>query len=215
MTFSFIFWMDILGTIAFAISGAVIAIQKEMDIFGVNILAVATATGGGMIRDIMIGRTPPMMFRNPEYALLSVITANIVFVVLYTGKFHLSARTKYIYELLLFLTDTLGLAAFTVDGVYAGWTAGTGNNLFLTVVLGVLTGVGGGVIRDVLSLSMPAIFVKHVYACAAIVGAMVCGVLMQHTQTAPAMLVAFLSVILIRVLAAHFRWNLPRIRKEL
>ncbi|MBR1892996.1 MAG: TRIC cation channel family protein, partial [Lachnospiraceae bacterium] len=77
---SFIIIMDLIGTIAFAVSGAMVAVRKKMDIFGVNILAVVTATGGGVIRDLLIGRTPPMMFHNPFYVMLSAITANIVFV---------------------------------------------------------------------------------------------------------------------------------------
>ncbi|WP_455146969.1 trimeric intracellular cation channel family protein, partial [Stomatobaculum longum] len=84
MVFSVIGFMDLLGTIAFAISGALVGVKRDMDIFGVNILAVITACGGGMTRDIVIGKEPPVMFVNPIYVLIAVITANIVFLYLYT-----------------------------------------------------------------------------------------------------------------------------------
>ena len=86
MTPSFIFYMDIIGTIAFAISGVMVAVRKDMDAFGINILALVTATGGGVIRDLLIGEIPPVMFRNPLYFIISVLTANLAFLFLYFNK---------------------------------------------------------------------------------------------------------------------------------
>ena len=88
MTVSFILIMDIIGTVAFAISGAMMAIQKKMDIFGVNILAITTATGGGVIRDLLMGQTPPVMFQNPMYVFIAIATANVVFLVVYFSRKH-------------------------------------------------------------------------------------------------------------------------------
>ena len=113
--------MDITGTIAFAVSGALVAIHHKMDIFGVNILAVVTATGGGMIRDIIIGTLPPVMFRDSLYVLVAAIMANITFVYLYFHKKAASETVTKFYEQLYFWFDTLGLAAFTADGVVAGY----------------------------------------------------------------------------------------------
>ena len=146
MIFSVIGFMDLLGTIAFAISGALVGVKRDMDIFGVNILAVITACGGGMTRDIVIGKEPPVMFVNPIYVLIAVITANIVFLYLYTNR-RLPGSKKAL-NALLFWCDTLGLAAFTVDGVFAGINIGM-NRLFLCTFLGTVTGVGGGAIRDI------------------------------------------------------------------
>ena len=118
---SFIIIMDLIGTIAFAVSGAMVAVRKKMDIFGVNILAVVTATGGGVIRDLLIGRTSPMMFHNPFYVMLSAITANIVFIFIAVKHSHHKTfpdRFIQIYEKGLFWADALGLASFTVDGEY-------------------------------------------------------------------------------------------------
>lgn len=208
---SFVFVMDVLGTIAFAISGAVVAIQKKMDIFGVCILALTTATGGGAIRDILIGKVPPMMFRNPIYVLIAIITACIVFVVMFFQKKEKANRLALIYEKTLFLCDSLGLAAFTVDGVYAGKLAGY-NSLFLVVFLGVVTGVGGGVMRDVFAQETPAIFVKQIYACASLAGAVIMGVSWQTLGRNGSMMAGFIVVLMIRILAAYFRWDLPKVK---
>lgn len=214
-TAQFILLMDIIGTIAFALSGAVLAIERDMDIFGVNILAIVTATGGGMIRDIMIGKFPPVMFRNPFYVLISAVTANICFVF-----FYIKARKKVaipdnmvrVYARVFFWFDTLGLAAFSVDGVYAGLYVGEFKSIFLLTYLGVMTGVGGGVLRDLLANQMPAILVRHVYASASIAGALVMAILLRYRVDANlSILAGFFSVILIRCLAAKFKWNLPKV----
>ena len=121
MTKEFIFIMDLMGTVAFAISGSMTAVEQGMDLFGILILALTTATGGGFIRDLTIGSLPPVVFRNPIYMILSFLTAGIVFLVL---KFQSlrphSERVRLVYEKTLLITDSMGLAAFTVDGVCAG-----------------------------------------------------------------------------------------------
>lgn len=213
MTLSFIVIMDIVGTIAFAISGAMVAIQKKMDIFGVNILAVTTATGGGVFRDLLIGQNPPVMFRNPLYVFIAVLTANIVFLVVYFSRKR-SAKNKNVfafYELMLFWCDTLGLAAFSVDGVNAGVQAGYERNLFLLVFLGTVTGVGGGVVRDIMANEMPYIFVKHIYASASLLGALLAALLWSVLGQQAAMLTGFAVTIIIRTLARHYKWNLPKL----
>ena len=214
----FIFITDIIGTVAFAVSGAIAGIRKEMDIFGINILAIVTATGGGIIRDIIIGKLPPMAFTNPFFVLLAAITANVVFLFVYTtrktGK-KIPDKAKNIYDQIFFWCDSAGLAAFTVDGVHAGLSLeGTiAANAFLVIFLGVVTGVGGGVIRDILSLEMPMIFVKHIYACASILGAIVMFVICGATgSTAAGIMAGFFVTLVIRYLAMHFQWNLPRIK---
>lgn len=214
MTLSFIFWMDIIGTIAFAISGAMVAVKKGMDIFGVNILAITTAVGGGMLRDILIGDVPPEMFQNPIYTLMAVIVANIVFFCTYWNKKNIKSSYVSIYEKLLFLFDALGLGAFTVDGVNAGMQSEFSENVFLVVFLGVITGVGGGVLRDMMANELPYIFVKHIYACASIVGAIVTAYAWDALGQNGAMLTGFMITITIRFLAAHYKWDLPRIKEN-
>lgn len=202
---------DFIGTVAFAISGAITGIHKKMDIFGVNILAIVTACGGGVIRDIIMGNFPPQMFINPFYVLVAAIVANIVFAIMYFKK-TIPEKLSGIYEKGLFIFDTLGLAAFMVDGIMIGANFGYSDNLFLLIFLGFTTGVGGGVLRDVLSNQMPAIFVKHVYALPVIIGGIVMVGMHDiiHTWNIP-MVSSFILVILMRILARHYKWNLPKV----
>ena len=202
---------DLIGTVAFAISGAITGIQKKMDIFGVNILAILTACGGGLVRDIVMGDFPPKMFVNPFYVMIAAVVANIVFLIMYYHK-PMPQKFAGLYDKGLFISDTLGLAAFMVDGVMIGANFGYEDDYFLLVFLGFITGVGGGVLRDVLSNQMPAIFVKHVYALPVIIGGILMVVLHDVTGMWHASMIAgFGTVLLLRVLARHFLWNLPKV----
>ena len=214
----FILITDIIGTVAFAVSGAMAGIRKKMDIFGVNILALLTATGGGIIRDLVTGSTPPMAFKNPFFVIIAAVAANITFIFVWwkhKSNKAFSEKTLAVYDKLYFWFDTVGLAAFTADGVHTGLLSPYAGNAFLVVFLGVVTGVGGGVLRDVLSLEMPVIFVKHIYACASIVGAAVVYIIHYLTGSAEAaMLAGFIFVCIIRYCAAHYGWNLPKAYKD-
>lgn len=210
MTEALIVFFDLIGTIAFAISGALIGISKKMDLFGTLVLAITTACGGGCLRDIMVGSVPPAMCRNPVYVVIAAVVATIVFLLVFFHT-HMPRMLAPLYDKMLFWFDTLGLAAFTVDGVMVGIRCGYGDNAFLLVFLGFLTAVGGGTLRDVLAGRIPDIFLKHVYAVAAIAG----GLLLTLTRPLgdkPSMILGFSLVIALRCLAAHYRWNLPRIR---
>lgn len=205
--------LDIIGVISFTISGALVAVRKKMDYLGVCILGIVTAVGGGATRDIIIGSNPPVMFRDPLYVSIAFAVANIVFFFLY---FHLNGRSKplvnHIFEKYLFWFDTVGLASFTANGVMVGKTM-TDGGIFLCAFLGVLTGVGGGILRDLLANEVPAIFVKHVYAMASIVGAItIC--LLWNVSTILAVTVGIVLVVLIRFFAMHYKWNLPHIRSS-
>ena len=202
---------DLIGTIAFALSGSFVAVSKKMDIFGVNMLAVATACGGGLVRDLIIGNTPPVVFRDPFYAIIAIAVANTVFILIKQQR-HLPKKMAHLYDRTVFWFDTIGLAAFTVDGLMVGVNAGYQEKVFLIVFLGFTTGVGGGVLRDVFADQIPDIFRKHIYALASIAGGVVMAILLKLTdRQLPAMLLGFSMIILLRVLAEHFRWNLPRI----
>lgn len=205
---------DFIGTVAFAISGALVGIHKKMDIFGVNVLAVTTACGGGLMRDLIIGCTPPMMFQNPIFVLVAVVVANVVFLLCFLHR-HMPKKLARFYDAMLFWFDSLGLAAFTVDGVMAGVRAGQGENTFLICFLGFMTAVGGGALRDVMASQMPDIFRKHIYAVAAIAGAILMSALLRFVGSeSVAMIAGFLLVLVLRKLAAHFRWNLPKVSEE-
>lgn len=214
MPWSLLFLFDLIGTIAFAISGAFVGIRKGMDIFGVNVLAVTTACGGGLMRDLIIGSIPPQMFRNPFFVMVAIVVANVVFLLMYLHR-HMPRKVAPLYDKLLFWFDSLGLAAFTVDGVMAGIAMGYGDNEFLICFLGFMTAVGGGALRDVLAGQTPDIFRKHVYAVAAIAGAVLMVALLRLFESEQiAMLGGFLLVPVLRFLAAHFRWNLPKVKMD-
>lgn len=207
-----IFIMEIIGTIAFASSGALTAFKQDMDIFGVNVLAVTTAVGGGMIRDLLIGNTPPVMFRKPVYAIVAMLTCNLLFLIFYWNRRLLENHFIVTYEKLMLVLDAIGLGIFTVTGVSTGMNSSYHDNGFLLLFLGVITGVGGGVIRDILAAQKPYILVKHVYACASILGAVVC-ILLWPFGNVPAMWIGAIVVMIIRFLAMTFHWNLPRLRQ--
>ena len=203
--------IEIVGTIAFAVSGALTGLRKNMDIFGVAVLGVTTAVGGGMVRDLILGDTPPVMFRTPVYSMVAVATAIVVFLPPVRERLLESHKTV---DILLLVMDNLGLGVFTVIGVEKAIQSETECGLFLTVFVGVLTGVGGGLLRDVMAGNPPYIFVKHVYACASIVGALLCALLWGIAGSRVSMLLGAAAVVMIRFLAAHYRWSLPRAGTE-
>ncbi len=201
--------IELLGTAAFAVSGALTAIKKNMDLFGVIALGLTTAVGGGIIRDIILGITPPCTFRNPVYAAVAVFMSLAAFITyIFRGKF--SEKSGRIFNSLMLAADSVGLGAFSVSGVVSAVSAGE-RGLFLLVFVGVLTAVGGGAMRDIFARDMPYIFRKHVYAAASIAGSLAAALLWKAAGKDAAMLSGMCVVIVIRLLSAHFRWNLPRI----
>ena len=208
----FIFILELIGTVAFASSGAMIAIEKKMDSFGVNVLGATTAVGGGIMRDIILGLTPPGAFSHPVYVLVAALTSTILFVIAYAKPtaFESRVKTDY-YDKLMFWCDTAGLGIFTVVGIQAAVRAVGGENVFFFVFIGTLTGVGGGVLRDIMAGETPYILVKHIYACAAIAGGIVCVVGRTAFGEAYGTILGLAATVLLRFLAAHFRWNLMRV----
>lgn len=206
----FLLVVDLLGTIAFAVSGALVGLKKKMDVFGVCTLGLTTAVGGGIIRDLIIGNTPPVTFRDPTYATTALVISLVLFIFCRNRIVIENSRT---YNCILFWIDTLGLGAFTVAGIEAGYEHTEDPSLFLLVFLAVITGVGGGILRDLLAGDTPFIFIKHIYACASLIGAVVC-VMLHSVTIGGASVVSTVACIgtvaIVRGLAAHYHWNLPR-----
>ncbi len=199
---TFIFSLELVGAAAFAISGAMVAIKCKMDIFGVCVLGLVTAVGGGATRDIILGNTPPAMFSDPIYAIVALGISLIVFIP-HVRRFIMKMKN------LMNFTDAVGLGIFTVSGTFSALQT-VNANIFLAVFVGVITGVGGGLIRDTLAKQIPYIFTKHVYALAAIMGALLFCILYEYLDGHMAMLIAAAFIVIIRMLAAIFRWNLPK-----
>lgn len=203
----FIFFLEILGTMAFSVSGAMTGIRKSMDMFGVMILGVTTAVGGGMLRDIVLGAHPPRVFSSPVYVLVAMVVALLTFL---PALRRWMAKNQLLFDQLLRIMDALGLGIFTVVGVQVGFETGYDMGFFLLTFLGTITGVGGGVIRDMMAGDRPYIFIKHIYACASIAGAALCILLWQSAGRLVAMMAGLTVVVVIRLLAAHFRWSMPK-----
>lgn len=208
---SIFFIIEIIGTIAFASSGAMVAIKKELDLLGVIVLGVLTAVGGGMMRDILLGELPPTLFITPVYVIVAFITVLVLFAIMYFKRKGLEGSSIETYEKIMGVFDAIGLGAFTVTGINKAVEAGYGEYWFFVVFLGVLTGVGGGVLRDILAGQTPYILKKHFYACASIAGAVLYVSLLPRVKDGAAMIISACLVVIIRLLAAHYRWNLPKI----
>lgn len=201
---------EALGTAAFAVSGAMVAIDKGTDIFGVLLMAVFTALGGGTLRDVLIGYFPPRMFTNFHYVLLSCICAVTVFIIARIFKERYIERERLI-EQVNNVFDAIGLGIFAVSGARIGMEAGFADNIFLTTFLGTTTAIGGGMLRDVLLQEMPFVLKKRVYAVAAIVGALGYALLMRMgVNGVMAYALGMMATIAVRILATVFRWNLPK-----
>lgn len=201
---------EAIGTAAFAVSGAMVAIDKGTDIFGVLLMAVFTALGGGTLRDVLIGHFPPRMFTNFHYVLLSCICAVTVFIIARIFKERYIERERLI-EQVNNVFDAIGLGIFAVSGARIGMEAGFADNIFLTTFLGATTAIGGGMLRDVLLQEMPFVLKKRVYAVAAIVGALGYALLMRMgMNSVMAYALGMMATIAVRILATVFRWNLPK-----
>ncbi len=205
--------MELIGTIAFASSGAMLAIQKEMDLFGVCVLGVTTSVGGGMIRDLLLGIIPPGMFRKPIYTSVAILTSILLFFIIYTRRNIKNEKIAEAYNKIMMVFDTVGLGIFTVVGIHTGRKEGY-EQIFLLIFLGVITGVGGGLLRDMMAQEMPYILTKHIYACASISGAAVCVMSDSMLGDFWSMTVGMTVVMLVRFLATRYRWNLPKIRNS-
>ena len=204
--------LEIVGTVAFAVSGAFVAIKARFDIFGVLVIGCITAVGGGITRDILIGVTPPAIFSKIYIVGIACLASLVVFIVAYI-KCKTFDEIRERIEHINNIFDAIGLAAFTVMGTEIAFTNGISENVFLSITIGVLTGVGGGILRDILTETPPYIFKKHVYALASILGAILYYLIrIWVTDTILPSIVAMIFIIGIRLLATKYRWDLPKIQ---
>lgn len=196
--------IDILGTIAFTISGVLVALHKRMDLFGIIIIGFVTAVGGGTIRDLLIGFTPVTWMQQPR----------IVYIVLLTSIFALIFRKRLDYlRTSLFLFDTIGIGLYTVIGLQKGIQAEL--HPVICIALGTITACFGGVLRDILCNEIPVIFRKEIYATACILGGLTYFVLYKlNLDESLLFLVSGIVVILVRLLAVKFKISLPKLYKE-
>jgi len=193
--------LDILGTIAFAISGALAGIEKRLDFFGVFIIALVTSIGGGTLRDLLIGNTPVTWLLNLQ-TLYIVIGSTIVAV--------LFRQRLSIFRTSLFLFDTIGIGIFTIIGIEKGLMVNL--SPIVCIMLGTITACFGGVTRDILCNEIPVIFHKEIYATACLMGAVMFFILKFLQVHDDFIYIATAgTIILIRILAVRYRWSFPQI----
>lgn len=196
--------IDILGTIAFAISGVLVAMEKRLDLFGVLIIAFVTAIGGGTLRDLLIGNTPVGWMQDLTY--VTTIFISVVFAIIFVNKLKYLRRS-------LFLFDTIGIGLYTMVGVEKGLEAEL--LPIMCVFLGTMTACFGGVTRDILCNEIPVIFRKEIYATACILGGASYFLFSQFPiKDSYAYIAAILVVIIIRLIAVVFGVSLPSIYKK-
>ena len=165
----------------------------------------------GILRDVLLGRTPPAIFSDPLTAALAVGASVLVFI---PAVRRLLSRTPRAYEMTMRWADSLGLGIFTVIGAQVACVA-LGHADWLTIAFfGTITGVGGGVLRDVMAGDMPYIFRKHIYALASLFGALVWVALHRWWNDTAALLLGVAVIVTVRLLAAHYRWSLPKAKEE-
>ena len=198
---SLLYALDLLGTAAFAASGALAAIRREMDLFGVLMLGLVTACGGGTLRDLLLGDTPPFIFKDETYLYLSAAVALVVF--------FLHHHLDFLHHPLPYF-DAVGLGTFVVIGTGKAIEFNLG--LFGSVMMGVMTATAGGMIRDLLSAQVPMVLQREVYASACLAGGTLL-YLLHYYSTIPhawALLTSALLVVIMRLLAIRYNWALPR-----
>lgn len=199
----------IIGIIAFATSGAMVAVKKHTDPFGVVFLAVITATGGGITRDLLLGIQPPVIFIDYTYVIFAAVAALAVFTLARLNKDFYRTKTDRI-DSINNVFDALGLGVFVVMGTQTAIDYGFAQNAFFTITIGVITGIGGGFLRDIMVGEIPFVLKKHIYVLAAFTGSVVFYLL--YINSVDYTISAFLSAgitFAIRMLATHFKWNLP------
>ena len=205
------YMFDMIGTIAFAVSGALVWVARNMYIFGMAVLALDTAIGGGIVRDVLLGYFPPNSLRNVVYVTVVLAVTVIVFLI-YNSRYRKHAmgprsRASYL------LADALGLASFTVTGASAGFKLYPELPIFI-VLLGTITAVGGGIIRDMLAQRIPSVLKEDVYALPSIIGGIIYYLMVTSSWDSMAVYGAFAVVLVIRLLAIKYNWSLPKVGKS-
>jgi len=201
----FIYVLDILGTFAFAVSGALVASDKKFDLFGLVIIAFVTAVGGGMLRDLLIDAHPINWIGDLNY--MYTIFLAVIFTFLFKSKIAHLSKT-------MFLFDTVGLSVFTLLGLEKGLSFNL--NPIIALIMGMISAVFGGVLRDVLTNKIPLIFEKEIYASACLIGGISYLLLTYFNMTENVIFVFSASIIvIIRVIAVKFKLQLPKIKDDL
>jgi len=199
--------LDLIGTFVFALSGAIVGVRQRLDIFGVLVLSFAASSAGGIMRDVLIGSVPPAAIGDWRYLIAALLAGLLIF--LWFPRYLQSSRVQY----LILMFDAAGLGLFAVTGTQKA--LGYGLNPIMAPLLGMLSGIGGGILRDVLVAEIPTVLRSDLYAVAALAGAVVV-VIGEQLGIPPsaAAIVGAAICFCLRLLAIHRGWHLPSARPE-
>jgi len=201
----FIYILDLFGTMAFAVTGAFKAIGHKADIVGIIILATITGVAGGTIRDVILGKDLPNSLIDPSYVIITVVSAIVIFLLHSKMKKHWNVFLKF---------DAIGLGVFTVIGATFAYNM-FGMNFLVIVLSGMLTAIGGGILRDVFVSQTPIVFVKELYASASFLGAAVFYLVILLTNDVYAGTISGLLLATgLRMVAMKYNWNLPKVKSN-
>ena len=201
----FIYVLDLFGTMAFAVTGAFKAIEHKADIVGIIILATITGVAGGTIRDIVLGKTLPNSLIDPAYVIITVVSAIVLFFLYSKMRKHWNIFLKF---------DAIGLGVFTVIGATFAYNL-VGMNFLVIVLAGMLTAIGGGILRDIFVNQTPIVFVKELYASASFIGAVLFYfTLLITNELYAATIIGLVITTALRLVAMKYNWNLPRVKSS-
>jgi uncharacterized membrane protein YeiH len=198
--------LDLFGTMAFAVTGAFKAIEHKSDIVGIIILSTITGVVGGIIRDVMIGHFPPRSISDPLYVMITVLTGIAIFFLYPKMQRHWNLFLKF---------DALGLGVFTIIGATFAYDV-FGLNFLAMALAGMLTAVGGGIVRDMFVNEIPLVIVKELYASASFVGVVIFFILLSvNTEPNIATIIGIVTTTMLRLVAMKYNWNLPKVKEKL
>ena len=204
------FITEYIGLATAAMSGTIIAIEKRLDMVGVWFLALISALGGGVLRDVLLGDFPPRFFRNYPWVLVVTLVSMAVFWLAKLWRSWWEPAVKQVIEKVNNVFDAIGLAAFTLSGVQLAVEAGHLNNVLICTFMGTVTGIGGGIMRDVMVMQTPTVLRKRVYAIASILGAVLYwGMIRMELSLVLSWIIAMFLIVGIRMLATVYHWNMP------
>ena len=200
--------LEIIGVVAFSMVGVFVGIEYELDVFGIFVVSLCSALGGGIIRDLVLGVTPPVSFVRPVYTLTVLVTVVASLILFKIVDKRLSRKSVKILKKTVDFFDAVGLGVFAINGCQAAIELGYADNFIMIVFVGAVTGVGGGMIRDVLSGRKPIVLRKEVYALAAIVGSILYFFIHDKLNHYVAVYICAGLITVIRVLASWRRINI-------
>ena len=206
----FLIIIQCIGAISFTVSATIYAIHKRADIIGALVFSLLTSFGGGLIRDLVIGNVPPSILSDKTLIGIAIMACVVCLICYHLGFIKKVARfaDRHQHSFLIEFTDSLGLASFVVSGLEIAIDKGQ-TGFVILVFAGCITGVGGGILRDICSASIPAVFRKHIYLIPVIIASVFFTLTYKHMNEVLCIIITMLIVIVIRMIAFKFKWNLP------